>query len=163
MNAPQPSGAGKYKIHDDNNNLSVIVSAVQEENIVCLRSAQADLLRRKSVFILVHPWFFYAGREYGKKIFFDVAGWSSQQYILPVVWMAEMKLDQEEQAILASVEAGEWRPVDDLESQKKMYREAAQATLWKDSSVNIRYCLFPEKSIALRAARMQKTAVQKPE
>jgi len=31
-------------IHD-NNNISVIASAVQEENIVCFRSVQADLLR----------------------------------------------------------------------------------------------------------------------
>ncbi len=52
--------------------------------------------------------------------------------------MAKIKLDKEEQAILTSVEAGEWLPVDDLEARKKEYREIARATFRKDSRVNIR-------------------------
>lgn len=52
--------------------------------------------------------------------------------------MAKMKLDKEEQAILASVDAGEWQSVDDLESRKKTYREVAKTTFRKDSRVNIR-------------------------
>lgn len=52
--------------------------------------------------------------------------------------MAKVKLDKEEQAILASVEAGEWHSVEDLETRKKSYREVARATFRKDSRVNIR-------------------------
>ena len=59
--------------------------------------------------------------------------------------MATMKLDKEEQAILASVEAGEWQPVEDLESRKKLYQEAAKATFRKDSRVNIR---LPQRDVA---------------
>ncbi len=65
--------------------------------------------------------------------------------------MAKVKLDQEEQAILASVEAGEWRPVDDLETRKKMYREAARATFRKDSRVNIRLPKRDVVAIQVRA------------
>lgn len=52
--------------------------------------------------------------------------------------MAKVKLDKEEQAILASVEAGEWQSVEDQETRKKSYREVAKATFRKDSRVNIR-------------------------
>ena len=52
--------------------------------------------------------------------------------------MAKVKLDKEEQAILSSVEAGEWHSVEDLEARKKSYREVARATFRKDSRVNIR-------------------------
>lgn len=52
--------------------------------------------------------------------------------------MAKIKLDKEEQEILNSVEAGEWKPVEDMEARKKSYREIAKAMLRKDSRVNIR-------------------------
>ena len=55
-----------------------------------------------------------------------------------------MKLDKEEQAILAAVEAGEWKPVEDLEARKKSYRKVARATIRKDSRVNIR---LPKKDV----------------
>ena len=48
------------------------------------------------------------------------------------------KLDKEEQAILAFFEAGEWKPIEDMASRKKSYREIAKATFRKDSRVNIR-------------------------
>ncbi len=52
--------------------------------------------------------------------------------------MAKIKLDKEEQEILASVEAGEWKPVKNMETQKKSHREIAKATFRKDRRVNIR-------------------------
>jgi len=52
--------------------------------------------------------------------------------------MAKMKLDKEEQNILASVEAGEWKPVKGMEARKISHREIAKATFRKDSRVNIR-------------------------
>lgn len=52
--------------------------------------------------------------------------------------MAKMKLDKEEQVLLDSVEAGEWKPVENQEDRKKSYRKIAKATFRKDSRVNIR-------------------------
>ncbi len=52
--------------------------------------------------------------------------------------MAKMKFDKEEQAIFDSVEAGEWKPVEDMEARRKTYSEIAKATFRKDSRVNIR-------------------------
>ena len=52
--------------------------------------------------------------------------------------MAKVKFDKEEQDLLASVEAGEWKPVKDMEAKKKSHREIAKATFRKDSRVNIR-------------------------
>jgi len=52
--------------------------------------------------------------------------------------MAKVKFDKEEQDLLASVEAGEWKPVKNMEAQKKSHREIAKATFRKDSRVNIR-------------------------
>jgi len=48
----------------------------------------------------------------------------------------KMRLDKEEQEILASVEAGEWLPVDDQEARTKKYREIAKATFRKDSRIS---------------------------
>ncbi len=67
--------------------------------------------------------------------------------------MAKGKLNKEERAILASVEAGEWQPVEDLEAQKKKYREVARATVRKDSRVNIR---LPKRDvIAIKVKAME--------
>lgn len=65
--------------------------------------------------------------------------------------MAKGKLDKEERAILASVEAGKWQSVEDLEAQKKKYQEAAQATVRKDSRVNIRLPKRDVTAIKVRA------------
>ena len=67
--------------------------------------------------------------------------------------MAKMRLDKEEQEILASVEAGEWLPVDDLETRTKKYREIAKATFRKDSRVNIR---LPKRDVtAIKVKAME--------
>jgi len=49
-----------------------------------------------------------------------------------------MKLTEEEQAILESAEAGEWRSVSNFAEEKRRYEEAARGTLRKDKRVNIR-------------------------
>jgi predicted DNA binding CopG/RHH family protein len=49
-----------------------------------------------------------------------------------------MKLTDEEQEILDSVERGEWKPVPRLSAEKKRLQSAARATLRKDKRVNIR-------------------------
>ncbi|MBN2266915.1 MAG: hypothetical protein JW725_01055 [Candidatus Babeliaceae bacterium] len=49
-----------------------------------------------------------------------------------------MKLEAEEKELLASYEADEWQPVDNLAEAKEVYREYAQATFKKDKRVNIR-------------------------
>ena len=54
--------------------------------------------------------------------------------------MKNFKLDKEEQQILKSVEAGEWKTVDNLELEKKRLVNAAQNTIRvrKDQKINIR-------------------------
>ena len=47
-----------------------------------------------------------------------------------------MRLDKEEQAILASVKAEEWLPLDDQEVREKEYREIARTTFRKDSRIS---------------------------
>ena len=49
-----------------------------------------------------------------------------------------MKLTKEEQAILDSVEKGEWKRIPNYKTETARYREAARATLRKDKRVNIR-------------------------
>ena len=66
--------------------------------------------------------------------------------------MAKIRLDNEEQAILVSVEAGEWLPVDDLEAGKEEYQKIARATFRKDSRVNIR---LPKRDVTGRLVEKQ--------
>ena len=67
--------------------------------------------------------------------------------------MPKIRLDKEEQAILASVEAGEWLPVDDLEARKEEYQKIARATFRKDSRVNIR---LPKRDVtAIKVKAME--------
>ncbi len=49
-----------------------------------------------------------------------------------------MKLTEEEQNILNSVERDEWRSVHGLAKEKRRYENAARAMLRKDKRVNIR-------------------------
>ena len=49
-----------------------------------------------------------------------------------------MKLTEDEQDILDSVERGEWKTIPDFEQEAERYRLAAQATLQKNKRVNIR-------------------------
>ncbi|KKU03497.1 MAG: hypothetical protein UX99_C0005G0027 [Candidatus Amesbacteria bacterium GW2011_GWB1_47_26] len=47
-------------------------------------------------------------------------------------------LTSEEQRLLTSFEAGEWRSVADLEKSKRLYRQYAANTLAKAKNVNLR-------------------------
>jgi predicted DNA binding CopG/RHH family protein len=49
-----------------------------------------------------------------------------------------MRLTQEEQELLESVEQGEWKRVERFDQEAARYREAARATMRKDKRVNIR-------------------------
>lgn len=52
--------------------------------------------------------------------------------------MKNAKLDKEEQALLESVERGEWKSVKNLSAEKKRYQAYARATFAKNKRVNIR-------------------------
>jgi len=52
--------------------------------------------------------------------------------------MDKVKLDAEEQALLDSLEAGEWQPVPDLENEIAKHVQYAKNTMKKDKRVNIR-------------------------
>lgn len=54
--------------------------------------------------------------------------------------MRKTKLGKDESELLKSFERGEWKPVKDLEAEKKKAVEAAHATFRKDRRVNIRIC-----------------------
>jgi predicted DNA binding CopG/RHH family protein len=61
-------------------------------------------------------------------------------------------LDQEEQELLASFEAGEWQSVSDASSEIERYQQYARATLKKDRRVNIRLSVSDLEAIQRRAA-----------
>lgn len=52
--------------------------------------------------------------------------------------MNEIKLDNAEQALLDSLEAGEWQSVPDLENEIAKHVQYAENTMKKDKRVNIR-------------------------
>jgi len=52
--------------------------------------------------------------------------------------MKNAKIDKEEQALLESVERGEWKTVKNIRSEKKRYQSYARATFAKNKRVNIR-------------------------
>jgi len=52
--------------------------------------------------------------------------------------MAKDKLDDEEQILLDSLEAGEWQSVPDLENEIAKHVQYAKNTMKKDKRVNIR-------------------------
>lgn len=54
--------------------------------------------------------------------------------------MRKTKLGKYEMELLKSFERGEWKPVKDLEAEKKKAVEAGRATFRKDRRVNIRIC-----------------------
>ena len=64
-----------------------------------------------------------------------------------------MKLTQEEEALLESVEKGEWKRIPDFPKQAARYGEAARSMLRKDKRVNIR---MAERDLI----RLQKAAMQ---
>lgn len=50
----------------------------------------------------------------------------------------DIKLNEEEKAILDSFEKGEWQPIKDREKEIDRYSSYAKATLKKDKRINIR-------------------------
>jgi predicted DNA binding CopG/RHH family protein len=62
------------------------------------------------------------------------------------------KLDKEEQEILKSVEAGEWRTVPAQEGEVKRFQENDQATSREDKRVNIRLSSTDLEAIKKRAS-----------
>jgi predicted DNA binding CopG/RHH family protein len=61
------------------------------------------------------------------------------------------KYDQEETGLIASYEAGEWQPVENVQADMNHYREVAQATFRKDRRVNIRISTKDLQEIQKRA------------
>ena len=66
--------------------------------------------------------------------------------------MELVALDQEEQELLASFEAGEWQSAPDASSEIERYQQYARATLKKDRRVNIRLSASDLEAIQRRAA-----------
>ena len=65
--------------------------------------------------------------------------------------MKNLKLDREEQELLASVEAGEWESVPNVREAIRRHREYARNTLKKDRRVNIRISSRDLEDIQARA------------
>lgn len=63
-----------------------------------------------------------------------------------------MKLDDEEKALLASFEVGEWIPIPRQNRAQKRYALQAQATLRKDRRINLRLSRRDLEAIQRRAA-----------
>ena len=69
---------------------------------------------------------------------------------------------KEEKELIASVERGEWNPVNKNEKELQRYREAARETLRKDARINIRLTkrdFFNLKTKALREGIPYQTLV----
>ena len=64
-----------------------------------------------------------------------------------------MKLTKEEQELMASVEAGEWRSVKNLMGEKKRYALIARHTLRKDKRINIRISQRDLEGLQVKAVR----------
>ena len=62
-----------------------------------------------------------------------------------------VRLDQEEQELLESIERDEWTPVANLEAERDRYRQYARATFKKDMRVNIRMSARDLDAIKKRA------------
>ena len=60
-------------------------------------------------------------------------------------------LDPEEEALMASIESGEWQPVEDREPEGAKALEAARATLKKDRRINLRLTEKDYYQIQLKA------------
>lgn len=55
-----------------------------------------------------------------------------------------LKLDKEEQEIERAIEAGEFRPIANLEKEKRRYQKIAKFTMEKIRNINIR---LPERDL----------------
>ena len=65
--------------------------------------------------------------------------------------MNDKKLDSDEREILDSFERGEWKPVEDLESEIRRHQEYARNSLKKDKRVNIRISSKDLEALQTRA------------
>ena len=73
-----------------------------------------------------------------------------------------MKLTDDEQGLLNSVERGEWKSIPDVEREGERYRSAAHATLQKNKRVNIRMSerdLSRFRKVALREGLPYQTLI----
>ncbi len=64
-----------------------------------------------------------------------------------------MKLKEEEEKLLKSVENGEWKQIPNFKREAKQFQQVAQATLKKDKRVNIR--MTERDLVHLRKKAMQ--------
>ena len=64
-----------------------------------------------------------------------------------------MKLTKEEQDLIASVEAGEWKSVKNFAAEKKRYMAIARHTLRKDKRINIRISQRDLEGLQMKAVR----------
>ena len=64
----------------------------------------------------------------------------------------DVVLDAEEQAMLASVERGEWKTVDNFDQEKTFVEAAASIYLQKDARINIRISSYDLRQLKQRAA-----------
>ncbi len=64
-----------------------------------------------------------------------------------------MKLTKEEQDLVASVEAGEWKSVRNLLGEKRRYAMIARHTLRKDKRINIRISQRDLEGLQVKAVR----------
>jgi predicted DNA binding CopG/RHH family protein len=60
-------------------------------------------------------------------------------------------LDPEEEALMASIESGEWQPVENSAQEQEKAVEAARATLKKDRRINLRLTEKDYYQIQLKA------------
>ena len=65
--------------------------------------------------------------------------------------MDELELDREEQDLLTSFEADEWKSAPDLPTEIEKYRQYAKASLKKDRRVNIRLSASDLETIQRKA------------
>lgn len=65
--------------------------------------------------------------------------------------MSKLKLNDEEQDLLDSLELGEWKSVDNLEDEISNHVQIAKNTLKKDKRVNIRLTSRDLEGIQIRA------------
>ena len=64
-----------------------------------------------------------------------------------------MKLTKEDQDLVASVEAGEWKSVRNLLGEKRRYAMIARHTLRKDKRINIRISQRDLEGLQVKAVR----------
>ncbi len=65
-----------------------------------------------------------------------------------------LHLDEEEQALLDSVEHGEWHSVHNLEEQIREHKQIAANTLKKDTRINIRLSSRDVEKLKTNAAEL---------